>query len=359
MAVNLTNTKHFKLSRTLGEAIRFMAPGELLPTVEELKKKYKVSQVTITQAMERLRAQGVVERPFGRKRLAVSRAGVRPQFRVTLIRPLWSSPDYDTVTNAIYSLGQEQHFGFNLHIYSDIENLNCEEALRNSDAGLIIGEPLVRREQVAAFNRLRKPLVFLRDKPEGVRANSIWVDDLVVGQMATKHLLDLGHTRIGVMLSEPPNPSSSRRMRGWAMAMKRKGIRNYEELIIDCSTQPGKNAIQASYERFDAWLDTNRMPFTALFCVGWTGAIAAMRALREHKISIPDDVSLITFDSESLVCSFWSPPMTTVTMNVSKYAREAVQLVQHALNDPTHQKVQKVVMKPELMVRDSTRAPKS
>jgi hypothetical protein len=66
--------------------------------------------------------------------------------------------------------------------------------------------------------------------------------------------------------------------------MRKAGIPNHEELIADCSTQPGKKAIQYSYERFDAWLDTNRTPFTGLFCVGWTGALAAMRALRERKI---------------------------------------------------------------------------
>ena len=359
MAVHLTHTKHFKLSQTLGKTIRFMAPGELLPTVEQLKKKYNVSQATITQALERLRAQGLVERPFGRKRLAVSRVGARPLFRVTLIRPLWTSPDYDTVTNAIYTLGHEQHFGFQLHIYSNIEELNCESALRNADAGLIIGDRLMSREQVDAFNRLRKPMVFLRDKPDAVKASSIWVDDMQVGQLATKHLLDLGHRRIAVMLSEPPNPSSSLRLHGWSTAMKSRGVRKLDDLIADCSVQHGKNAIQGSYERFSAWLDTHHVPFTAIFCVGWTGALAALRALRERKISVPNDVSLITFDSEATISSFMAPPLTTVGMNVNKYAIEAVQLIQRALSDPNQQQMQQLLLTPELMVRESTMPLKS
>ena len=355
MAINLNETKHYQLSRTLGEAIRYMSPGEPLPTILELKKKYNVSQVTISQALDRLRAQGIVERlPFGRKRLAVSRAGVRPLFRVTLMRPLWSSPDFDTVTNAIYTLGLEQNFQFSLHVFSDIANLNCEEVLRNSDAGLVIGEPTVRKDLITAFNRSRKPLVFLRDKPDGVRANSIWIDDKMVGQMATQHLLDLGHERIVVMLSEPSNPSSLGRMRGWEMAMQKKGIRDYENLIADCSTQPGKNAIQNSYERFDAWLDTNPAPFTGLFCVGWTGALAALRALRERNIAVPGQVSVITFDSESALCDFANPRLTALTLNLSKYAHEAIQLVQQAINDHSRQKIQKLIMKPILVPRQST-----
>lgn len=356
MAANVTHTKHFKLSQMLAESIRFMSPGELLPTVEQLKKKYKVSQTTVTQAMERLRAQGLVERPFGRRRLAVSRVGSHTIFRVTLIRPLWSSPDYDTITNVIYTLGQELHVGFNLYIYRNIDDLDCEAALRNSDAGLIIGDRLMSREQVNAFNRSRKPVVFLRDKPDAVRAHSVTINDFLVGQIATKHLVDLGHRRIVAMPSEPPNPSNSLRLDGWSTALHRAGVRKQDEMIADCSVRHGKDSIQGSYERFSAWLDTNRTPFTGLFCLTWTGALAALRAFRERKIAVPGKVSLITYDSESSISKFMNPPLTTVSINVSEYANDAIRLIQRALNDHSLQGTQKLLLKPELVVRESTRS---
>ena len=356
MAVKLNHTKHFKLSQTLGELIRFMAPGELLPTVEELKKKYKVSQTTVTQAMERLRAQGVVERPFGRRRLAVSRVGSHTLFRVTLIRPLWSSPDYDTITNAIYTLGQELHVGFNLYIYRHIDDLDVEAALRNSDACLILGDRLMSREQINAFNRLKKPVVFLRDKPDAVRAHSVAINDVLVGQIATKHLTELGHRQIIAMPSEPPNPSNSLRLDGWSAALHRAGVRKQEGMIADCSVRHGKESIQGSYERFSAWLDTNRTPFTGLFCLTWTGALAALRALRERKIAVPGKVSVITYDSESAICKFMNPPLTTVSINVGEYANDAIRIIQRSLNDHSLQDMQKLLLKPELVVRESTRA---
>lgn len=356
MAVNRNHTKHFKLSQTLGEMIRFMSPGELLPTVEELKKKYKVSQTTVTQAIERLRAQGVVERPFGRRRLAVSRVGSHPLFRVTLIRPLWSSPDYDTITNVIYSLGQELHVSFSLYIYSKIDDLNCEAALRNSDAGLIIGDRLMSREQINAFNRLRKPVVFLRDKPDAVKAHSVAINDVLVGQIATQHLIDLGHRQIVAMPSEPPNPSNSLRLDGWSAALHRAGIRKLDGMIADCSVRHGKESIQGSYERFSAWLDTNHAPFTGLFCLTWTGALAALRALRERKISVPGKVSVITYDSESAISKFMNPALTTVSINVGQYANDAIRIIQRALNNPNLQETQKLLLKPDLVVRESTRA---
>lgn len=355
MARRLINTKHFQVSKLLGEQIRFMSPGDMLPTVEELKQKYDCSQATVSQAIDRLRQQGLIEHPSGKKRLLVARVGGRPIFRVCLIRPLWSSPDYDSVSNRIYELGHREHFAFNVHIYSDIEQLNVEHALKNSDAGLVIGDLHMRKEQIDAFNGSRKPIVFLRDKPSAVKAGSVWVDDVSVGQLAADHLLKLGHKKIAVMLSEPSNPSSTARMRGWRSALQKKNIKEFESLIADCSVPIGKDALTGSYERFCRWLDEGDREFTALFCVSWTGALAAMRALRERSIEIPKQVSLITFASESPLCDFLNPAVTTVQIDLDRYTHEAMRLVRESLNgnDPTL-KNEEIYLKPHVVNRDST-----
>jgi LacI family transcriptional regulator len=118
----------------------------------------------------------------------------------------------------------------------------------------------------------------------------------------------------------------------------------------------GKESIQGSYERFSAWLDTNPPPFTGLFCLTWTGALAALRALKERKISVPGRVSVITYDSESAICKFMNPSLTTVSINVGQYANDAMRVVQNALSKPSLQEPQVLQLKPELIVRDSTRS---
>jgi LacI family transcriptional regulator len=357
MAAPVANTKHFKVSKLLTEQVRFMSPGDLLPTVEELKKKFDCSQATITQAVERLRLQGLVIRPSGKKRLVVADLNARPKFRLTLIRPLWSSPDYDSITNRIYELGHEEHFGFSAYVYndSDLAQLNLEHALKQADAGLIIGNLNVGPQQIEAFNSSRKPIVFLRDKPPTVRAGSLWVDDIAVGQMATKHLLDLGHRNIALMLSEPYNPSSTNRLKGWRLALQKKGIKDIDPYIADCSVLPGKEAITGSYEKFCAWLDGKPPAFTALFCVGWTGAFAAMRALRERGKRIPEDVSVITYASEAPLCNFTAPPITAVEMDLGRYTRLAIGMVREKLaGGQWLEEADDIKMAPHLVIREST-----
>lgn len=357
MATRVANTKHFKVSKLLSEKIRFMLPGEVLPTVMELQKQYNASQATITQAIDRLRAQGLVERPPGKKRLIIAPVGSRPKLKITLIRPLWASPDYDSVTNHIYEVGHDEHYGFDVHIYNDINKLNIEHALANSDAGLIIGDLNMEAKQVSAINSSRKPIVFLRDKPPASNADSIWVDDVTVGEVATQHLQELGHKRIAVMLSEPYNPSSSARLHGWKKRLLESGCNDIEPLIIDCSVQPGKDAMTGSYDKLRRWLENSPRDFTAIFCVAWTGALAALRALRERGIRVPQEVSIITYASESPLCDFTAPALTTVQVDLDQYTRAAIRLVRDNLNQGKKKKTCKdIKLAPLIALRESTAA---
>ncbi len=359
MARRVVETKHFKVSKSLNDRIRQMSPGELLPTIDDLKRKYRCSQATITQALDRLRIQGLVERPSGRKRLIVAQNGATPRFQLNLIRPLWPSPDYDSITNRIYEMGLKEHFGFGIYVYTDAKTLNIDQALKDADAGLIIGERDISQQQIHAINGSRKPLVFLREKPRAVfRAGSVWVDDAAVGQIATQHLLDLGHRRIAVMLSEPYNPSSVARLEGWRTSMENAGIRDIDSLIADCSVPAGTEAIGGSLIRFNALLDSRALDFTAIFCVGWTGALAALHCFRQRGIRVPSEVSVVTYASESPLCEFSAPPLTTLQIDLNHYTREALRLLKASLSGEESSVITRdIIIKPDLVVRRSTAKP--
>jgi LacI family transcriptional regulator len=194
----------------------------------------------------------------------------------------------------------------------------------------------------------------MRDKPEGADGSLVWVDDRKIGVMATGHLLRLGHRRIAVMLSEPLDPSSSRRLTGWREAMRAANQKGCDDLIVDCSVNSGEDAIVGSYERLLDWLKRPKCEFTALFCVSWTGALAAMRALRENGMEVPRDVSLITYGSEGAFSEFLNPPLTTVRTEVRQHAIHAVRLVKEALTQERWNS-EKVIVEAHIVERKSTR----
>lgn len=350
----LTQTKHFQVSRILTERITHMTAGELVPKVAELMQEFSASQATIMAALNRLRRQGIIERPLGRRRLIVAARSRPPVARVALIRPLWSTPDYDALMNAIYHAGHAAHFEFHAYVFADVVALNLLRAIEaEDDAAIITGVVNPPLHLVKAFNATRRPLVFMRDKPAEVEGSHIWVDDRKIGVLATEHLLGLGHRRIAALLSEPVNPSSSQRLGGWRDAMAAAGERNFDQLVIDCSVNVGEDAISGSYGRLAEWMKQPRSEYTAMFCVSWTGALAAMRALRENGRVIPADVSLITYGSEGAFSAFLNPPLTTVRTDVNEHARLAVQLIKQAL---THEnwEPETVLIEPTVIEREST-----
>ena len=354
MSMQLPLTKHFQVSKILANRIKFMPPGEPIPTMAELIAEFNASQSTISNALARLRSQGLVERPQGRKRLVVAEHPARALFKITLLKPLWPSPDYDALLQAIYEAGTQENWTFDVATFTEIGSLNWARAIGDSDAVILMMPGTIPDQLAKTLNSLRQPLVILRDNPESVRANYIWVDDRAVGRMATEHLLALGHRRIAILLSEPVNASSSSRMRGWRDALKEAGVADFDNLIFDCSVRKGTNAIKGSYERFVAILRQPALPeFSAVFCVGWTGALAAMRALRESGREIPGDVSVITYGSEAAFGAFLNPPLTTVRTDVREHAAEAIRVLRNALTT-VDAPPETVLLKPDLDICGTT-----
>ncbi len=357
---SLAQTKHFQISKMLGEQIKYMAPGDLLPTVAEMMEEFDASQATITQALDRLRRRGVVERPLGRKRLVVAKLSERTLHQIAFVRPAYPSPDYDRLLYAIQEAALVRHWGVDIVSYSSLSNINFSRILDSNDAALFVpgSEPLPDHMKKAIASSER-PIICLRElPPRGLRIRSILMDDYEVGRLATSHLQKLGHRRIVAMTSEPHSGLVSQRLLAWRDMMEKSGVRDVSSFLADCSVKAGTNSTQGSYQKFKQWLQNSAHPdFTAVFCCDWTGALAAMRALREHGFSIPTDVSLVTYSGEEDWSAFLNPPITTVEINLAEFATKSLEQVEEALEATFAGPVSPVRLKPYIVVRESTTKP--
>jgi len=352
----LAKTKHYQISQLLGERVKFLAPGDPLPTVAELMSEYQVSQATISQALERLRKLGVIERPVGRKRLMVANDAERAIYRIVFIRPSWPSPDFDGLVYAIQEAAIARQWGIDIFCYGAIENLNLARALESNDAAIFVSGAHPLPDHIKkAMRSSEKPIVFLRARPPHPGARAVSLDDYSVGKLATQHLVKLGHRRIVALMSEPPTWHSSRRLAGWQEAMSKARVSAVSSLLADCSVAAGSDGMSGAYEKFTLWLrQLDRPKFSALFCLDWTGALAAMRALREANISIPEQVSLITFAGEEKWTAYLNPPLTTVEINTAEFATKAIRQVEQAFAISGDQEHYDQIIKPFLIERAST-----
>lgn len=148
-------------------------------------------------------------------------------------------------------------------------------------------------------------------------------DDQLGGYLATRHLLDLGHRRIG-LIAGPSFASSSRlRAEGYRQAVREAGIDLDPELIVASTF-----GIESGAEAAETLL-SRPVPPTAIFAVNDNTAIGAMSTISRRGLSVPGDVSLIGYNDIPLV-NLLPTPLTTVRVPFDQIAVEALDLLAHA-----------------------------
>jgi DNA-binding LacI/PurR family transcriptional regulator len=174
---------------------------------------------------------------------------------------------------------------------------------------------------------------------------SVALDDRAAAVMATRHLLELGHTTVQ-HISIPSSTTSSARMQGWRSALREAGIR--PPAPIPAGWSP-RSAYEAAL-RIAADRDV-----TAVLCGNDDLALGVIHALRQAGRAIPDDVSVVGFDDAPLA-AFYAPPLTTVQLDFVGLGRDCFALLQHVVNPDRPRPVPRADQ-PRLIVRETTAAP--
>ncbi|MFB9685133.1 LacI family DNA-binding transcriptional regulator [Amycolatopsis plumensis] len=173
-------------------------------------------------------------------------------------------------------------------------------------------------------------------------------DNLRGAQLATEHLLDLGHRRIAFLAGRPDLQSAELRKTGYLRALTAAGITPDEDLIRIGAYDPEVSAASAH-----ALLTGPDRP-TAVFAANDISAIATVDAARELGLAVPDDLSVVGFDNvpESALCS---PPLTTVDQPIREMGHRAIRMLIALINGDEVERTH-VTLDTGLVVRRSTRA---
>jgi LacI family xylobiose transport system transcriptional regulator len=170
------------------------------------------------------------------------------------------------------------------------------------------------------------------------------------GVLATKHLVDLGHRRIGVIGGPTDVMSFRARMSGFRFVMREADIPIDDELIV-----PGNYDVDSGVAGGRTLLSSANPP-TAIFAMNDLQAFGVYEAARSLGVSIPGDLSVVGFDDVQM--ARWAgPPLTTVRQPLTAMAEEAARLVIRLHNGQEHQIRHDLAT--ELITRGSTREVRS
>jgi LacI family transcriptional regulator len=182
-----------------------------------------------------------------------------------------------------------------------------------------------------------------------LECDAVVVDNERGARDATAHLLAAGHRRIGLLVAKTDWTSDAGRGRGYRTAHTDARVPLAEELIVPIGFHAGDTR-----DRIGALLD--RSP-TAIFAANNLLAEQAWHVLRERRLKIPRDVSLVAFDDMPWM-QMVDPGITTVAQPTIELGRRAAALLLRRLEDSDCEPVVER-LEPSLVVRGSTAAPRS
>lgn len=201
--------------------------------------------------------------------------------------------------------------------------------------GVIVHGPLVHDRRITLLADLALPFVVHGRSDVAQAYDWLDVDNEQAARLAVSHLLECGHTRIGLLNGPDDMHFARSRREGFMAQLHAAGI---DAPPTRCFS--GELTEDYGYSVTQALLRDGRAP-SALFVAGLLPAFGALRALQAHGRSMPDDMAIVAFDDRvSWQTNVGQPPLfTTVGASISEAGARLVRLlvdrIEHRRSSPT------------------------
>ena len=261
---------------------------------------------------------------------------------------------FSTVIMGIEAYANEK--GYHIMVCFSNENYQKEvETLRvlsnGSVDGLIvsISNETLENKDFSHFTDLVEeeiPLVLFDRVVDDILCDKIVVDDVGAGYKATKHLVDIGCKKIGLLTTPDHVSVGALRRLGYEKALIESYVKTDSKLIIKIDEkQEIKMQIEPLFEQ----------KIDGIFAVNEIYAANAMRIAKEKGLNIPNDISIIGF-TDGLISEYSSPSITTIAQHGFVMGRQAVELLIDRIENETEVFTpKKIVISSDLKLRESTK----
>lgn len=202
--------------------------------------------------------------------------------------------------------------------HPDAQRAAAETLLRQRVDGLILTTARLDDDFTAQLRSEGVPHV-LALRSDGISPSSVG-DDELGGYLATRHLLDLGHTRIGVVGGPSYASSSVGRVSGFRRAMEEAGAAVDEGLVRESAF-----SMESGEDVGRTLLSGPERP-TAVFAVNDNTAIGVLAAAQSLGLGVPRDLSVVGYNDIPISARL-PVPLTSVRVPLDQIATAAVELL--------------------------------
>lgn len=310
-------------------------------------KASRVSQQTIAQINEIIKRSGYTPNMSARA-LVSNSSKVIGMINHLVPRTSGSfveDPFHSTLIGSIEEVLRDNGYYLMLRTVEDSADLLTFLRNWNIDGMFFIG--LFRDAFFDTLSEVDIPVVLIDSYIEHPRMQNIGLEDFNGGYIATRHLIERGHTHI-VFASSPIHADGvvQQRLRGYKSALKEAGIPFREDYIFEQEFTVSSD-IELGKEI------ASKKDVTAVFATADILAAGIMAGLRQSGAAIPGDISVVGFDDINL-CQLISPPLTTVRQDAAQKGRLAVaSMIRRLKGEPIEEPI---ILPVSLVERESVRS---
>jgi len=238
------------------------------------------------------------------------------------------------------------------HIYEEPsrERAYIELLSQRAIDGFIVAPTSQGRENLEVLLKKEIPVVLVDRYMQDLPVDQVFSDSETGAYNATKHLLELGHRNIGVLLGIRGIETIKERLTGYRKALQEYDVPFDEHLVVD-----GYSQIEEGFVAADHLLENKKV--TAIFGSNNQMMLGALMSIRKRGIKCPEEISLIGFDDLDWT-AVMSPALSVVDQNPYEIGYQAGKLLFERIEGKTEIPQPRIVKIPtEMIMRESTAAP--
>lgn len=201
------------------------------------------------------------------------------------------------------------------------EEAAVAELIASGVDGIILSPPMCDSPRILVMLEEAPVLsVIVANWRPAAEVSVVRIDDCEAAAAMTRHIISLGHTRIGFILGNPQHKASEQRELGFRTAMSAAGL----EVPGNCIAQ-GEFTYRSGLAAAEALLDSPDRP-TAIFASNDDMAAAAVAVAHRRHLDVPTDLTVCGFDDTDFAQSIW-PELTTIHQPIAQMSRTAVAML--------------------------------
>lgn len=327
-------------------------------TIKDVARIAGVSIATVSAALNdkpgvgadtKFRVLAVAEKLGYELNILASALVTKKTHTIGLIISDISNPFFTKVVRGIEDVANEN--GFNLVLCNTDEEGQKEKGYlrilqRKQVDGFIIVSSERNSTHIKSLVEDNVPVVLLDRKLEGIHTDSVVVDNIEGSYKAVSHLINLGHRKIGIIHGPKTIMTGRDRLEGYQRA-----LRDYNLPLDSKYIKEGNFKQEGGYSKTLELLELKDPP-SALFVANNLMTLGAFKALKEEGIKIPEKIALIGFDNMEWA-PLANPPLTAVSQPIYKLGTSAANLLLSRIKAGASEGAQEIVLKPELVIRES------